>query len=69
MNLVGVYGAVPHASGAAPNAFVAPMSVPVFAGGIRAAMTVTRGATKLAFLFVFNMFVLFAGAGRAVAVA
>jgi hypothetical protein len=45
------------------------MSVPVFAGWIRSAMTVTRGAAKLTFLFIFNMFVLFAGAGRAVAVA
>lgn len=45
------------------------MPVPVFAGRIIAAMTIARGTAKLAFLFIFNMFVLFAGAGRAMAVA
>jgi len=45
------------------------MPVSVFAGWVIDAMTVARGATKLAFLFIFNMFVLFAGAGGAVAVA
>jgi hypothetical protein len=45
------------------------MSVSVFAGRIGAALTVAIGAAKLAPLFVSNMFVLFAGAGGAVAVA
>lgn len=45
------------------------MSVSVFAGRIGAALTVAIGAAKLAPLFVSNMFVLFAGAGRTVAVA
>jgi hypothetical protein len=45
------------------------MSVSVFAGRVGAALTVAIGATKLTFLFVLNMFVLFAGAGRTVAVA
>ena len=43
--------------------------MPVFAGGVIAAITIARGATKLTFLFVFNIFVLFTGAGGAVAVA
>ena len=45
------------------------MPMPVFAGWVITAMTIARGATKLTFLFVFNMFVLFAEAGGAVAVA
>ena len=45
------------------------MSVPMLAGRVGAALPVAIGATKLTFLFVLNMFVLFAGTGRTVAVA
>lgn len=67
MDFVGAGGALSRACGPAPHAFVAPMSVPVLAGRIGAALTVAIGTTKLAIPFVLNMFVLFAGAGRTVA--
>lgn len=69
MDFVGAGGALSRACGPAPHAFVAPMSVPMLAGRIGAALPIAIGTTELALLFVFNMFVLFAGAGRTVAVA